>query len=148
MIDIEKIKKEIYSLPNYNYQGQFILQGVEGQTDLNYGVGKSIHLDQEEKEFTYPLYNLPYTNSIIEMLGMYRTRVMCMKPKTCYTMHQDYTKRLHIPIESDWERCFMLVGDGIIKMKPDGNYYEVDTTKLHTAVNASKSLRTHLVGLI
>jgi hypothetical protein len=149
MFDLEKIKTEIESLPNFKYQNQFILQGVKGQTDLNYGVGRSCDLKHKESEFIYPLYDIPYTNSILQELGMYRTRVMCMKPKACYSWHYDFTKRIHIPLQSDWKKCFMVFdGDEVVRMEPNGNYYEVDTTKNHTAVNASNSLRVHIVGLV
>jgi len=148
MIDLEKIKKEIYSLPNYKFQSQFILQGVKGQTDLDYGIGRATNLEHEENEFVTPLYDIPYTNSILEYYQLYRTRVMCMIPKTCYSFHMDYTKRLHIPLESDWIKCFMVVDDEIIRMEPNGESYIVDTTKPHTAVNASSDRRVHIVGLL
>lgn len=153
MIDIQKIKQEVFSLPEYDAPAQFILQGVKNQKDKKYGIGKATNLNHKEEEYIYPLYNIPYTNSIMQELGLYRTRIMKMKPKSTYTWHADYTKRLHIPLQSDWEKCFMLFEtvDGsfeVLRMEPNGNYYEVDTTRNHTAINASHTPRIHLVGLI
>jgi len=148
--DADKILEEIESLPEYKRQPQFILQGVEGQTDKNYGTGKILNLgnEHEESDFIYPLYDIPYTNQILKDLGLYRTRIMCMRPKTCYTLHWDWSKRIHIPLRGKLDMCFMLVDGEVVWMKERGKVYHVDTTKEHTAVNASKELRWHLVGLI
>lgn len=75
-----------------------------------------------------------------------RGRFMKMKHKTCLTMHTDKSKRIHIPIYTNND-CMMIVNDEIIKL-PYGNTYFVDTTVPHTALNASKDSRVHLVFCI
>jgi len=42
----------------------------------------------------------------------------------------------------------MIIDDEIIRYSADGNYYIMDTTKMHTAVNASFEERIHIVGCI
>ena len=70
-----------------------------------------------------------------------------MKPKTCYTYHKDYTKRIHIPIITN-EKCMFIIDDEVVRFPADGDYYLVDTTKMHTAINASFEDRIHIVGNI
>jgi len=70
---------------------------------------------------------------------------MNLKSKTCYTYHQDYGKRFHIPIITN-DSCFFVIDDKIKRYPADGNYYIIDTTKKHTAVNASWKDRIHLIG--
>ena len=145
-INIERILLELESLPEYDTQ--ISLQTVEDETDYNYGTGKLTSLNNnKEKDFIIPLFDIPYTNSIIKDLGMYRTRVMRMHSKTCYSYHQDPTQRIHIPLITN-DKCFMVIDDEITRYSADGNYYIMDTTKMHTAVNASWEERIHIVGCV
>ena len=80
--DIERILLELELLPEYDTQ--ISLQTIKGETDYNYGTGRLDNLEHKEKDFIVPLFDMPYTNSIIKDLGMYRTRVMRMHYKTCY----------------------------------------------------------------
>lgn len=100
-------------------------------------------LEAKFNVFLFP--ELDYTNSVIEELGMVRTRVMHMQPKTCLSYHQDPTKRIHIPIDTN-ENCFLLIENVAYHIPDDGSVYLVDTTKHHTAVNASRDTRTHIMG--
>ena len=143
--DIERILLELELLPEYDTQ--ISLQTIKGETDYNYGTGRLDNLEHKEKDFIVPLFDMPYTNSIIKDLGMYRTRVMRMHSKTCYSYHQDPTMRIHIPLITN-DKCFMIIDDEIIRYSADGNYYIMDTTKMHTAVNASFEERIHIVGCI
>jgi len=144
-IDIERILLELESLPEYDTQ--ISLQTVKGLHDPEYGTGRLDLLDHQESEFTEPLFDLPYTNSVIEELGMTRTRVMRMKSKTCYSYHKDPTKRIHIPLVTN-ENCFMIVSDEVIRYPAEGDHFIMDTTQIHTAVNASFEERIHIVGCV
>lgn len=81
-----------------------------------------------------------------EMYGAVRGRFMMLKMKTCLTYHNDNSQRLHIPLITD-ENCFMVIDDNVHRIPYPGTY-KVDTTKKHTALNASKILRTHLVFVL
>ena len=66
--NIDKILLELELLPEYDTQ--ISLQTVEGCTDYNYGTGKLTSLNNnKEKDFIVPLFDIPYTNSIIKDLG-------------------------------------------------------------------------------
>ena len=143
-IDIQKILNELKKIPK---QEQIMLQKVKGKDD-NYGIGSLTAKDYPESEFNVLVYpELEYTNSIIIDLNMCRTRVMRMSRKSCYSYHYDRTKRIHIPLVTN-KNCFMVIEDEIFRYPADGNYYIVDTTKMHTFVNASKEERIHIVGCI
>lgn len=74
-----------------------------------------------------------------------RTRFMMSRPKTCLSVHLDATKRIHIPIYTNND-CFMVFTDsGTICNMYTNKIYLADTTLPHTAINASKTYRTHLV---
>ena len=147
-IDIEKIKSELKLLPKFDEQ--ICLQGTKDNLDPFWGVGRWLEKHQmgyKETDFNNFIFDLPYTNSIIDELKMYRARVMNLKSKTCYTYHKDISKRIHIPIETN-ENCFMIIDKQIFHYPADGNYHIIDTTKNHTALNASKKDRIHIVGVI
>ena len=143
MYDLNKIKNEIKTLPKWDTQ--ICLQGTETIKDPFAGINSARDLPKKEVEFTYPLFDIPYINSIIKEHNLYRVRLMNLKSKTCYTYHKDQCKRFHIPIITN-ENCFFIVEDKLIRYSADGNYCIVDTSKKHTAVNASWEDRIHLIG--
>lgn len=74
-----------------------------------------------------------------------RIRIMKLKPKTCYTLHSDPEEfRYHIPLIAN-RKCFFVVGEKIHRMEILGMLYKFNTQEEHTAVNASKRDRIHLV---
>lgn len=141
-IDIDHILLEIESLPEYKTQ-----LSLQITSEGNSGEGKLEKLNHTEKDFNIFAYDLPYTNSILTQLGMYRSRLMRMKPKTCYSYHWDPTKRMHIPLITN-EDNFFVIDDEVSRYPADGSYYLVDTTKKHTFVNASFDSRIHIVGCV
>tara|TARA_B100001109_G_scaffold252644_1_gene249014 strand:+ start:269 stop:718 length:450 start_codon:yes stop_codon:yes gene_type:complete len=143
--DLDIIKKELKSLPNYDTQ--LYLQGDTPDMDANEPIKNYLLVDETENDFNVPLFDIPYINSILKENNLVRTRIMKMKPKTCYYWHHDKTKRLHIPIETH-EHCFLLLDNDRIHLPADGTAYEVDTTVNHTALNCSKIDRIHIVGVI
>lgn len=109
-------------------------------------IGRVDRLQYPETYFKYSLFQLPTINRIMEKYGMKRTRIMKSDSKTCLTIHQDLTKRIHIPLITN-DKCFMAIEDRNYYLEP-GKIYLTNTTLKHTAVNASKSLRVHIVGCI
>jgi hypothetical protein len=92
------------------------------------------------------LYDTPYINFLLKKYNMYHSRVMRMKSKYCYTWHEDPHMRRHIPIITN-PGAFMVIEEKVIRM-PVGGVYTVDTKKPHTAVNAWREERVHIVGTI
>lgn len=143
-LDLDKIKEELRFLPSFD--NQISLQGVENNPDPFFGCGTTRSIDPyKETDFSEPNFNLPYINSIIEKLDMYRTRVLVLKPKTCYSIHSDPTKRIHIPVITN-KKCWLIVNQEVMHLPADGRYYEIDTTQKHTALNGSWEDRIHIVG--
>jgi hypothetical protein len=88
-----------------------------------------------------------YTEEVInifnEKYGAVRGRYMMMNWKTCLTYHNDKTSRIHLPLVAN-ENCFMIIDEKVEKLH-EGITYHVDTTKKHTALNAGRHLRFHMV---
>lgn len=146
-IDVDLILLELENLPEYD--DQVMLQGVTEGGDPFYGIKhrRDEKLEVKEKCFTVPLFDFKYTNDIIQKLGMYRTRVIRLKPQRCYTYHIDYTMRMHIPLVTN-DKCMFIIDDVVHRFPADGRSYLIDTTLRHTAINASLEERIHIVGFV
>lgn len=72
-----------------------------------------------------------------------RVRIMKSEPKTCLSWHIDHSPRLHFPIKTQ-AGCFMVIEDEVIHM-PETTWWWANTVEEHTAFNASKESRIHLV---
>ena len=141
--DLDKIKKELETLPKFNKQ--LYLQGYSKDMDPEEGADEGYEVDTREQEYHISLFDIPYINSIIQEHKLVRTRILKMKPKSCYLWHKDKTKRLHIPVQTD-KHCFLLLDNKRVHLPADGSAYVVDTTQNHTALNCSKVDRIHIVG--
>ena len=104
-------------------------------------------LKEDIFNITCDLFKETYIEDVINLLNdqykVYRGRFMMMKFKTCMSMHVDVTKRIHIPIITNPD-AFMVINDNIYRLEV-GRVYITDTTYPHTAVNAGKKNRVHLV---
>lgn len=76
-----------------------------------------------------------------------RARIHTVAPFSVLEAHRDFEKRYHIAITTDPACLFVDMENNLTFHIPvDGFVYEVDTTQLHTFVNASNNCyRTHLV---
>jgi hypothetical protein len=151
MIDLQRILKEIEdNLPTYT--NAICLQGVKDFLDPFYATGllSAVKKDPSHipRNFNVSIFpNMTYTNSILSELKMYRTRILKLNPKTCYSYHVDREQRIHIPIVTN-ENNFFIIDDEVKRLPADGNHYLLDTTKPHTFVNASFDDRIHIVGCV
>lgn len=75
-----------------------------------------------------------------------RVRIMKLKPKSCLTWHQDDTARVHYPFLTN-EGCKMIIDDEVRHM-PANTWWHTETTKFHTAINASRESRLHVVAVL
>ena len=160
-INIDKIYDEIntFILNEDKYQEQLndlvlttqiCLQGTHEEMEPYFGSRNLQYIKDkglEEHDFNIFLFpKLIYTNSILEELNMFRTRIMIAKSKTCLSYHVDPLPRIHIPVKTN-PHCFLVI-DGICHHLPaDGSAYLCDVTKWHTAMNASFNHRIHIVGV-
>lgn len=151
--NFEKLLMEVNGLiQTVKFSGnQIICQNlVEGSADWTIGIGKIEEL-KEKQEKKYKFVNPSLKGSCIESLihrfGGFRTRIMLMNPKNCYSVHADPTPRIHIPIITDSSQCWMIWPyDNECHRMPLGMVYWADTTKKHTFINSSESVvRVHLI---
>lgn len=77
---------------------------------------------------------------------VYRTRVMIMEPRSCYSIHSDTSPRLHIAIKTRPQAKFLFTDPPeLLHIPSDGFIWWVDTRCEHTAINASLEHRWHLL---
>ena len=146
--DIETIRAELESI-DYAVNSNKNLQTWQGDFDVFDPANKE-KTDQvtfQEEDITEPYYDIPYINSIIKENGWYRTRVLMLDPRECYTYHTDPTPRMHIPVKTN-EACMFILDDEVVKMDEEGTVYWIDTTFPHLALNGSREKRIHIVGCV
>lgn len=85
-------------------------------------------------------------NELKSMYKIGRVRLMKSKPKTCLSWHTDSNIRIHYPIKTQ-VGCFMVIEEEV-KHLPVNTWWLTNTFPLHTAVNASKEDRIHLVAVV
>lgn len=106
----------------------------------------------------YSAYNFkilhPYLkNTIIEKIikdfSLYRTRILRLKSKEVYTIHEDCEKRIHIPVQTNWKSYLLFTKEVSLIHLDIGHIYKVDTTKEHTYLNGEfANDRLHIVGCL
>ena len=94
-----------------------------------------------------PIFSGTIFESVINEYNLTRSRFMLLAPWSCYSMHRDKTKRLHIPLITN-DQSFIIFKDGPAEHLPTGWIYSVDTTKHHTAMNGSNDWRLHFIGCL
>jgi len=156
-IDLQKIIQEIETL-DYHKHERYNIQGVEGKLDPLYTLSGKIsnHTDAWSRDeyknvphtfgdFIHPIFDIPYVNSLILQYRLYNSALLYRGSGTCYSYHRDHGPRIHIPIYTN-DKNFFVIQDEVFRLPADGSVYFVDTTKIHTFVNASADNRLHLVG--
>ena len=151
-INLEKIRQELNTIDR---DDTYALQGINAADDpRKYIIPATNSTNAWERapnvtadQLVNFHFDIPYTNLLLKKFNVGYARVMMLHGKDCYTYHKDKTKRIHIPIETN-ENNFFVMEDTVFRLPADGSVYEVDTTHIHTFVNASVSRRTHIVGTI
>ena len=140
-----QIEKQI-QWTQFNNAKQAGLQYKDGDTPWTSAVGKS-----QGQEIEYSKLNEVFANSIFESLinqyNLKRTRLMWIDGKTCYSMHSDFTPRIHMPIITN-DQSFLVFKEGCVAQLHSGLVYWTDTRKQHTAMNGGEYPRLHLVGVV
>jgi hypothetical protein len=120
-------------------------------------IGQTIQVNKKpiifkESDFTYlcDIFRNTEFEKVYNMLtskyNVGRIRIMKMDPKNCMSWHKDSTKRVHYVLSTT--RGANLVVEDEVKFLELNSWYLVDTTKHHTAFNASMHSRIHLVAVI
>jgi len=161
--DINRLRAEVTELYSVYQRDQINIRKHHNMDDMlgiTYGSGslfKDGNVFDEDKSWdTYiTAFKDLYLVECIKDLEHYvwnvhrskvgRARLMRMKPKSCLTYHRDDSSvRLHIPIVTN-EGCFFINNETVGKMHKPGVVYLFDVASKHTAVNASREDRIHLV---
>lgn len=156
-IDLDRFKKSVHSIIGKREwdQNQISLQHRIGITQPNESVGSisyagDVKSDIEFSEF-YDDFKNEYAVQVLKGLDfdVYRTRIMKISPKRCYTMHRDKTIRYHIPIDIAEGKSRFIFDHGEVINMEEGKCYVVNTKLEHTAMNCHPSLdRIHIVGCL
>lgn len=85
-------------------------------------------------------------NKLTKHFTVGRIRIMNLKSKQCLTWHQDTTYRIHYPMKTQ-DGCMMIINNEV-KHLPQNTWWKTFTTSNHTALNASKENRLHLVACV
>ena len=152
--NFELLKKEILELVDRvgfqgPYKNQIICQSLtDGVEDWETGIGRIEELEiQKEQEYKYLQPSLKGTEieNVFNEFSAFRSRILIMQPRSCYSIHSDPTPRIHIPIVSN-NGCWM-VWPKHQRCQPllPGLIYWTDTTKTHTFINGGDETRIHLV---
>lgn len=135
--------------------GQLAVQ-TNGSIDLHNGVGTSRGKDKDwERSFNqiHPMFKDTLIEDYLNWLGVpvHRTRIMCSREKSSYSIHKDLSPRLHLPLVTN-QQCFFLFAEpdntSLHHMPADGTTTWVDTRKLHSFINGSTERRLHLVMIV
>lgn len=80
---------------------------------------------------------------------VYRARIMLAREKGCYSIHRDFSPRLHLPLITNMQ-CNFLITEPLtmFHLPADATTTWVDTTKHHTFMNGSTEKRLHLVMIV
>lgn len=147
--NIDKVRLEIDMLTDehgWGNRNQLSLQSPDGNFET--GDGKiEYHPGMAETDFTS--LNLDPDWEISKFISdnnLYRTRIMKLLPKQCYSYHWDRTPRVHLAVDTH-EHCFISIDDKLVHVPSDGYAYWIDTRKYHTAMNCTLDFeRVHIVG--
>lgn len=89
-------------------------------------------------------------NEWITSLGVevYRTRLLLIPGRQCYSIHKDPNPRIHLPVITNSQCLMCFPEQGQMEYMPaTGQSYWVDTTLKHTFINCSSEDRIHLVAV-
>jgi hypothetical protein len=132
---------------DYGHKGkQAGLQYKQDEDVWASAVGKS-----KGQELTYtnlnPLFKDTVFEEIIKQHSITRARLLWVGPFACYSMHQDTTPRVHVPLISNPDCYFVFKSGRLVNMVPGFTYW-VDTRNAHTFMNCSEEWRLHFVGVV
>ena len=139
----------------YNWDSQIAIQtNDDSKEDWLAGTGAATSKTPEwERSFNKlqpSLIGTPISEYLQWLdVPVYRARIMMAREKGCYSVHRDYSPRLHLPLVTN-KQCNFLFTDPLqmFHMPADGRTTWVDTTKHHTFMNGSVEKRLHLVMIV
>jgi len=104
--------------------------------------------DDSDYTTLHPELKGTYIDEVFEVIPFkpFRARLMVLDPAVCYSIHKDDTPRYHIAVTTSPDARFVFVDrQKVIHIPADGRVYFVDTREKHTAFNAGRAPRLHIV---
>ena len=101
----------------------------------------------EKLDYQFNFKNTEFER-IVNDFKLVRSRIMLLQGKNCYSIHQDTSWRLHIPIETNTGCLFYFPDHKEHFHLEEGKVYKVNSTKRHTFFNASTEDRIHFIGCL
>jgi hypothetical protein len=146
--NLDRVRLEIDHLVEEHgwwQDSQISLQSPDG--NFHEGNGKIEWSKYSERDLNQ--LNVPDDWEIARFIrdnDLYRTRIMKLKPKQCYSIHKDRTPRIHLVTDTD-PHCLFILNNKAFHVPADGYAYYIDTTQPHTALNGTLDFeRIHIVG--
>jgi hypothetical protein len=149
--NFDRLKLEVLELIKELGQGltQIMCQGPDPENhDWNTGSGRiSILNIKEESDYCYLNPRLKGTEleKLINEYQGFRTRIITLTGRKCYSVHADPGLRVHIPIVTSDQSWMVWPYDNYSSRLETGHSYLTDTTKNHTFLNGSLADRIHIV---
>jgi hypothetical protein len=149
---LERAKEDYFRLEHLIQWGFNEQKGR--QASVQYKEGDDIWRGSVDRskgnEFEYNILNPVFKNSIFEELilkyRLKRSRLLWLHQWSCYSLHRDWTPRIHFPIITN-PQCFLIFKNGEVEHLKEGIVYYTDTRFFHTAMNGSEQMRLHFVGV-
>lgn len=149
--NFEKLRLEVIDIiKNIGFlKNQIICQSLERDgNDWHTGIGRISELDyQDETLYRFLNRGLEDTElgNLIEKYKGFRTRILALDPRHCYSVHKDPTPRIHIPVITNSESWMIWPYHDFCKKLTPGLVYWTDTTKPHSFLNGGDETRIHIV---
>lgn len=153
-VDIDRLKAESHALlwqeEHQRYKDQISLQ-TNGTPDWESGIGSKDGIEESIWDKLHPDLVGTWWEEFFNSLPfkLYRSRLMVLHPRTCYSLHTDRTPRIHIAIDTHPQARFVFTTPPVLRFIPsDGSVWLIDTTQEHTALNGSLKPRIHFVACL
>jgi len=121
---------------------------TDGTDDWDNSTGSHPNQDEGQWNKLHPKLVGSWWEEFFKSLPMqvFRSRIMIMPPRVCYSIHKDLNPRLHIAVKTDFQARFIFMHPPEIVFIPlDSHIWRIDTREDHTAINGSKADRIHIV---
>jgi hypothetical protein len=149
--EIDQLIQEVSKLVEKHgiKNNQLMLQGIEPEIeDWEQGIGSLYNLKiktEASYKHIFPSIRDSVLAHYINRYKGFRTRIMNMNPRSCYSVHSDPTPRIHIPIKTNDQTWMVWPKHNQCHQMAVGSSYFTDTTLPHTFMNCSLEQRIHIV---
>lgn len=109
-------------------------------------LSKAVNKFEPNYRYIQPSLRGTALDELFTDLGVFRSRLMLSKTRTCYSIHKDVTTRLHIALDTNEQAIFLFPDQNqMFHIPEDKSIHYVDTTKNHSFANCGIYDRVHLV---